>query len=99
MNPQYVKCLTHNQQLPHVSCGPGALIKGCFAPVLVVKGRLHKAPSWSYFCLLAMLCYAMLVRPNKAETAVHGCHYLGDMAVRMPDRGLVFECVTWFYCS
>ena len=25
----------------------------------------------------------MLTRPNKAETAVHGCHYLGDMAVRM----------------
>ena len=30
------------------------------------------------------------MRPNKAETAVHGCHYLGDMAVRdmaVPDRG------------
>ena len=27
--------------------------------------------------------YAMLMRPNMAETAVHGCHYLGDMAVRM----------------
>ena len=25
----------------------------------------------------------MLMRPNKAETAVHGCHCLGDMAVRM----------------
>ena len=25
----------------------------------------------------------MLMRPNKAETAVHGCHSLGDMAVRM----------------
>ena len=96
MNPQYVKCLTHNQQLPHVSCGSGALIKGCFAPVLVVKGRLHKALGPISAC---WLCYAMLVRPNKAETAVHGCHYLGDMAVRMPDRGLVFECVTWFYCS
>ena len=24
---------------------------------------------------------------------------LGDMAVRMPDRGLVFERVTCFYCS
>ena len=41
----------------------------------------------------------MLMRPNKAETAVHGCHYLGDMAVHMPDRGLVLECVTCFYCS
>ena len=39
----------------------------------------------------------MPMRPNKAETAVHGCHFLGDMAVRMPDRGLVFERVT--YCS
>ena len=28
--------------------------------------------------------YAMLMRPNATETAVHGCHYLGDMAVRMP---------------
>ena len=41
----------------------------------------------------------MLVRPIK-QTAVHGCHYvLGDVAVRMPDRGLLFECVTCFYCS
>ena len=27
--------------------------------------------------------YAMLMKPNKAETAVHGCHCPGDMAVRM----------------
>ena len=27
--------------------------------------------------------YAVLMRPNKAETAVHGCHCPGDMAVRM----------------
>ena len=25
----------------------------------------------------------MLTRPNKAETAVHGCHCPSDMAVRM----------------
>ena len=25
---------------------------------------------------------AILIRPNKAERAVHGCHYPGDMAVR-----------------
>ena len=48
MNPQSVKCLMHSQQLPHVSRGAGALIKGCFAPVLVVKGRLHKALPVSY---------------------------------------------------
>ena len=27
--------------------------------------------------------YAMLMSLNKGETAVHGCHYTGDMAVRM----------------
>ena len=27
--------------------------------------------------------YAMMMRPNKAETAVHGCHCPGDMAGRM----------------
>ena len=72
----FVKCLMHSQQLPHVLCGAGALIKGCFAPVLIVKGRLHKAlgpisaPQLCYMC--------MPMRPNKAETAVHGCHYLGQ---------------------
>ena len=64
-------------------------MKGCFAPILEIKGRLHRA---------SMYFYAVLMRPNKAETAVHACHYLGDMAVRMPDCGLVFECVTCFYC-
>ena len=27
--------------------------------------------------------YAMLMRPKKVETAVHGCHCLSDVAVRM----------------
>ena len=27
--------------------------------------------------------YAILMKPNKAETAVHGCHCPSDMAVRM----------------
>ena len=27
--------------------------------------------------------YATLMSPNKGETAVHDCHYQGDMAVRM----------------
>ena len=27
--------------------------------------------------------YAMLISPNKDETAVHGCHCPGDMAMRM----------------
>ena len=39
--------------------------------------------------------------PNKDETAVHGCHCRGDMAVRMrkvlQTAGLVFECDTYFF--
>ena len=44
--------------------------------------------------------YGMLMRPNKAETAVHGCHCPSDtcMAVRMPDHKLVFQCVDCFHC-
>ena len=106
MNPQSVKCLTHSQQLPHVSCGAGALIKGCFAPVLVVKGGLHKAFGPISARQPCYMCMPM--RPNKAETAVQGCHTwvrsplgscLGDMAVCTSDRGLVFERVTCFCCS
>ena len=43
----------------------------------------------------------MLMRPNKDETVVLGCHCRGDMAVRMrkvlQTAGLVFECVTCFF--
>ena len=92
-NPKSVKSLTHSQQLPHVLCGARALIKGCFAPVLAVKGRLH-----GLLVQFLSVGYAVLMRPNKAETAVHGCHCPGDMAVCMPDCGLVFECVTCFDC-
>ena len=42
--------------------------------------------------------YAILMRPNKTETAIHSCHCPADMAVCMPNRGLVFECVTCFNC-
>ena len=117
MNPQSVKCLTHSQQLPHVSCGAGALIKECFAPVLVVKGRLHKAlgpisaRQLCYMCMpmrpnkadetvvLRRWEYCKIIKIIKAETAVQLGSCLGDMTVRMPDRGLVFERVTCFYCS
>ena len=42
--------------------------------------------------------YAMLMSPSKGETAVHGCHYPSDIAVRMrevltrPWYGLVYVC-------
>ena len=37
----------------------------------------------------------MLMSPNKGETAVHGCHFPGDMAVRMTElaRPWVGVCV------
>ena len=55
------------------------LLKGCFASASAVKGSSEK-----YFRFLTLVSgYAMLMRPNKAETAVHGCHCSGDMAVHM----------------
>ena len=35
------------------------------------------------FCETLTPGYAMLMSPNKDETAVHGCHWPGDMAVHM----------------
>ena len=96
----------HSQQLPHVSCGAGALIKRCFAPVLVVKSRLHKALSpITAVSHATCLCLRGLIRQKQLSRAattwirspLGSC--LGDMAVRMPDRGLVFERATCFYCS
>ena len=49
---------------------------GCFALASAVKGRLHSA-------LFQPYGYALLMRPDKTETAVRGCHCLGDMAVRL----------------
>ena len=39
------------------------------------KGRLNAA--------LTVQGSDQLIRPDKSETAVHGCHCLGDMAGRM----------------
>ena len=46
----------------------------------------HSKVRADYTGLLVLLLpdgYATLMRPYKAETAVHGCHCPGDMAVRM----------------
>ena len=56
----------------------GWRLRGCFAPFSAVKA--------DYIGLLVLFLpggYAMLMRRNKADTAVHGCHCLGDMDVRM----------------
>ena len=55
---------------------------------LCSQGALHppREKRADYIGLLVLLLpddYAMLMRPNKAETAVHGGHCLGDMAVHM----------------
>ena len=48
-----------------------------------------------YVCI-CMNGFALLVNPNKGETAIHGCYCQCDMAVRMrevlarPSSGLVF---------
>ena len=78
----------HTHAVGGLPCGPQPpattfvmwswCLKGCFASASAVKGRLHRA-----LVLLLPDGFAMLMRPNKAETAVHGCHCPGDMAVRM----------------
>ena len=40
--------------------------------------------------------YAMLMSPNKGETAVHGCHCPGDMVVRM--RTVLAIPRGWYVC-
>ena len=63
--------------------------------LLWLRDQLDCRPNQIYTCVLWRVPdtrpsgrsvpdgYAMLMRPNKAETAVHGCHCPGDMAVRM----------------
>ena len=41
--------------------------------------------------------YAMLMSPNKGETAVHDCHCPGDMAVRI--REVLARVVSWCICA
>ena len=54
-------------------------LKGRFASASAVKG----AKKTENFQVLLVPGYAILMRPNKAETAVHGCHCSGDTAVRI----------------
>ena len=56
-------------------CCLGLALKGVLCTS--VKGHI------GLLVLLLPKGYAMLTRPNKAETAVRGCHCLGDMAMCM----------------
>ena len=61
--------------------------------------RVFRISLWSSFLADS---YAMLMRPINAETAVHGCTaraiWLCAYVSYWPNCGLVFECVTCFYC-
>ena len=54
-------------------------LKGVLCIRLSSKGQIIRGD----FESRSLAGYAMLMRPNKAETAVHGCQCSGDMAVRM----------------
>ena len=69
----------HSQpQLPHGFCGAVPYRGALNASASAVRGT--NARTFSFFLVRG---YAMLVRPNKAETVIHGCNCSDDMAVRM----------------
>ena len=41
----------------------------------------------------------MLMTPNNDETAVHGCHCLGDKAVRMLKVLAILRSRSWYVCA
>lgn len=59
--------------------GGDSLMKG--ARMLVVSLRDVKLFLVSPWMFSEQKCYATLMRPNKSEKAVHGCHWLGDVVV------------------
>ena len=59
-----------------------ATMDSCFAGSLKTALSLQRSDG-----------YAMLMSPNKSETAVHGCHCPGDMAVGWCIYALCFKFV------
>ena len=96
--------LAHSRCMPVLGCLPPVRTNGiavrqcrssktvctCFVPALAVKGMY----TWFSSCHVTR-SYAMLTRPNKAETAVCGCNCLVDRLCTCmrswPDHG----CVLW----
>ena len=66
------------EAVPIVLCGAGALLKECFTFASAVIGLWNTGSPG-----LRPDGYAMVMSPNKGGTAVHGCHYPDDIAVRM----------------
>ena len=80
-----------SQQLPHVLYGAGALINGCFAPALVVKGRLHKALgpiSARQLCYMCMLSFPWLPLPGS------GAHWAPARVIWLCVCQIVGWCLT-----
>ena len=77
---------------------PDLRCKNIFESRLYSGWYLFRAPRHFY---MGFPPPVLLVNPNKDETAVYGCHYPGDMAVRMrkvlQTAGLVFEYVLCFF--
>ena len=70
--------LPSSSQPPAHTCCVELALKGVLCTCLGIRA--------DYIGLLVLLLpdsYAMQIRPNKAETAVHGWHCPGDMAVCM----------------
>ena len=78
MNPQSVQVPYTQPTAPTCVVWSWGFNKGvlCTCHQLVVKGRLHKA--LGPISARQLWYMYMPMRPNKAETAVHGCHYLGQ---------------------
>ena len=91
MDSCFVLVRTHQHGI-----APGQVSLTITDPAVYCQGECTSTPLSA-----SSISYAMLMSPNKDETAVHGCHCQGDMAVRMrkvlQTAGLVFECVTCFF--
>jgi len=73
-------------------------LKWCSIPASAVKGRLHRAFSPTS---ARRLCYAdeAISRPKQLSMAATArVKWLCACVRYWPERGLVFECVTFFYC-
>ena len=101
-----IKADPPSQRMPWEPCGsqppaPTCVVwnfKECFATASAVKGRLYRALS-PYFCPTVTPCWWGLTRPKQLSMAATARVIWLCACVRYwPDRGLVFECVTCFYC-
>ena len=75
-------CDTKCENKPSESNGHTTQLRGMARWLIFTFCEMQTAGSM-IFCETLTPGYAMLMSPNKDETAVHGCHCPGDMAVLM----------------